>query len=119
MLFPLLEREKEKACSVLLRSHASRLLTCRIITVHRFLHALPPFYCICHQQCSEENMARLSRHALLTLRNLRLPQLQHGALVGTSANTLLSRSPRLEITATMYPDGYSFRAFTRNPFGEF
>lgn len=29
---------------------------------------------------------------------------------------LLSRSPCLEITATMYPDNYSFRAFTRNPF---
>ena len=29
---------------------------------------------------------------------------------------VFSRLPRPEVTATMYPDGYSFRAFTRNPF---
>jgi hypothetical protein len=45
-----------------------------------------------------------------------LPALLHAAPVKLLLTPSVSRPPRLEITATMYPDGYSYRALTRNPF---
>jgi hypothetical protein len=71
---------------VLLISRVSSLDASR--THHPSLPAHPPpLHCICHRQCSEEHMARLSRRAYAAF-PYALPQLLHAALVRISTDIL-------------------------------